>query len=200
LVDNDLTEGELRRRKALGAVIRKRRQAMRWTQPEFAKAIQKAPQQVHRYESGKSAISIDMLDVIASALGVPAQDLFAEALEEEKKNPTGKNPLQREYQPGPVPGLRQLATREGFKIYSLSPLKRLPPRAYAVVYDYLNKLEAAGYDPEEIEWAEEFLANTAFNKLNSREPRERSEEEIITDLKAGWEFLRGAAARNGRKL
>jgi hypothetical protein len=80
------------------------------------------------------------------------------------------------------------------------PARRLPPRAYEVVYSYTQKLERAGLKPEEIEEAERFLVDGAYNKINAREPGEKSEDDLILDIKAAWQFVREVVNRNGARV
>lgn len=95
---------------------------------------------------------------------------------------------------------RELAVREGYRVYTQVPGKRLPPKAYELVYSYTKKLEAAGLDVAEIEEAERFLIDGAYNKLNARDPGQKSEEDLILDINAAWQFVRDVVRRSGKKL
>jgi hypothetical protein len=65
---------------------------------------------------------------------------------------------------------------------------------------YTQKLERAGLKPEEIEEAERFLVDGAYNKINAREPGEKSEDDLILDIKAAWQFVREVVNRNGARV
>jgi hypothetical protein len=93
-----------------------------------------------------------------------------------------------------------MAVRERLKVYPQPPTKRLPPRAYELVYDYTRKLEGIGLAPEEVEEAERFLVDAAYNKINAREPGEKSEDDLILDINAAWKFVREVVNRNGKKV
>ena len=78
--------------------------------------------------------------------------------------------------------------------------RRLPPRAYERVLRYLHQLEAVGATDEQIDEAERLMIDGAFNKLNKRDVRERSEDDLITDIDAAWEFIAFVLRREGFRL
>jgi transcriptional regulator with XRE-family HTH domain len=75
--------------------------------------------------------------------------------------------------------------------------RRLPPEAYEVVLRYLERMEAAGCTAEQINEAERLMIDGAFNKLNTRDPRDRTVDELITDIDAAWAFITLILAQEG---
>lgn len=78
--------------------------------------------------------------------------------------------------------------------------RRLPPGAYARVISYLEQLEAKGVPAPGVDEAERLMTDAAFNKLNARDPRERSEEELLMDIDDAFDFIRSVLRRKGFKL
>lgn len=78
--------------------------------------------------------------------------------------------------------------------------RRLSPRAYEVVLGHLKEMEEAGCSEEQIDEAERVMIDGAYNKLNKRDFRERSEEEVITDIRAAWDFIALVLRRQGHVL
>lgn len=97
--------------------------------------------------------------------------------------------------------LRQLREEAGERTAQRGALsRRLPPAAYAVVLEYLQRMERAGMSPDQIDEAERLMVDGAFNKINARDPRERSEEDVILDIRDAWDFVQKVAARDGVTL
>lgn len=92
--------------------------------------------------------------------------------------------------PEPASTVRELAVREGYRVYTTTPRERLKPRVYERVFGYIARMEVAHCTPEQIEEAERLLIDSAFSKINKTDPRERTEEEQITDIDAAWEWIR----------
>jgi transcriptional regulator with XRE-family HTH domain len=159
----------------VGSAIRGRREQLGLSQKELAKAIGKHEQMITRYENGKASIPWPVLDQIAEALKTSPIELDME-----------------------VSRLRPMAVREQFRVYTRSSLRRLPQRAIMRVNEYLNKLEDLGLNADELDEAEQFLVNGAYNKINSREPGEKSEDDLILDIDAAWQFVRDVVNRNGK--
>ena len=100
--------------------------------------------------------------------------------------------------------LRYGATRAGRERTTYTPnpslRRRLPLRVYERVLDYIHQLEAAGVSEEQIDEAERLMIDGAFNKLNKRDVRQRSEDELITDIDAAWDFITFVLRREGFPL
>jgi transcriptional regulator with XRE-family HTH domain len=175
----------------VGQAIRAKREELGVSQEELAKRIGKHVQMVHRYETGKANVSWAVLDAVAQALETSPLALFSDARMIDEIDVE---------QPRDDPWLRKMAVREGYRVYSQLPARRLPPKAYELVYDYTQKLAQAGLSADEMEEAERFLVDGAYNKLNAREPGEKSEDDLIMDIKAAWQFVREVVNRSGRKI
>lgn len=76
---------------------------------------------------------------------------------------------------------------------------RLRPNPYARVYEHIAAMEAAGCSLEQIEEAERLMIVGAYNKLNARDPRERTDEEMILDIDDAWDWIREVLGRAGVK-
>jgi transcriptional regulator with XRE-family HTH domain len=174
----------------VGSAIRGRREQLGLSQKELAKAIGKHEQMITRYENGKASIPWPVLDQIAEALKTSPIELFAEAREIGETTAV--------FEDMEVSRLRPMAVREQFRVYTRSSLRRLPQRAIMRVNEYLNKLEDLGLNADELDEAEQFLVNGAYNKINSREPGEKSEDDLILDIDAAWQFVRDVVNRNGK--
>jgi transcriptional regulator with XRE-family HTH domain len=157
----------------VGSAIRGRREQLGLSQKELAKAIGKHEQMITRYENGKASIPWPVLDQIAEALKTSPIELFAEAREIGETTAV--------FEDMEVSRLRPMAVREQFRVYTRSSLRRLPQRAIMRVNEY-----------------EQFLVNGAYNKINSREPGEKSEDDLILDIDAAWQFVRDVVNRNGK--
>lgn len=167
-----------------GQRVRKARRDKDWTQKDLANAIGlKANDSVGAWETRGVLPPEPTRRAVAAALGVPYEWLTGAdtVVRETDVAAAGEGSYQYEYQ------------------YSV-PARRLPPRAYEVVYSYTQKLERAGLKPEEIEEAERFLVDGAYNKINAREPGEKSEDDLILDIKAAWQFVREVVNRNGARV
>lgn len=64
------------RRAAFGERLREQRHAKRWKQKQLAAAVNVEPITVSRWERGEHMPDLDMLDLIAAALGVTAGTLL----------------------------------------------------------------------------------------------------------------------------
>jgi hypothetical protein len=81
-----------------------------------------------------------------------------------------------------------------------SARRRLSPRVYEVVHGYLERMQAAGCAPEQVDEAERVMVESSYSKLNARDPRERSEDEQIMDIDAAWDFIREVLRRQGIRV
>lgn len=164
-----------------GDRVRKARKAKDWTQKDLADAIGlKAEDSVGAWETRGVVPPDPTRRAVAAVLGVTYEWI------------TGADALM----------VRETDVEAGGTTYyqSAIPTRRLPPRAYEVVYEYTQKLERAGLKPDEIEEAERFLVDGAYNKINAREPGEKSEDDLILDIRAAWQFVREIVNRNGARV
>lgn len=81
-----------------------------------------------------------------------------------------------------------------------SPLDRLPSRAASVVRRYMEMMSVAGATNEQLDTAMRLMVDAAFNKINTRDVRSRSEEELVTDIDAAWDWIRTILRREGKRL
>lgn len=145
-------------------------------------------QAIYRIEKGLVPnLGQQRLGRITAALGTTIRDLLLEA--EEAKEVVA-------YRITPEAVIPVVA-EERRPVYAG---KRLPPKAYELIFTYVEKLEGAGFDPTEVDEAEKFLFDAAYNKINAREPGEKNEDDIVLDIKAAWQFVRDVATRGGKKL
>lgn len=140
------------------------------------------------WRSDAQAPSDANLDAIAELLEVPREWLryggpIPGALEDEA-GMSRPGVLQHREASGPSPAMR----------------KRLPPKAYAVAFDYLERMRKAGASDEQIDMAEQLMTNETFSILNAREKREMTEADIIKKIHADWDVIQYALKKEGMKL
>jgi hypothetical protein len=66
------------------------------------------------------------------------------------------------------------------------------------VYEHIEQLVSPGVR-EQIEEAERLMIDGAYNKLNARDPRDRTDEEMILDIEDAWDWIREVLTRSGVK-
>jgi hypothetical protein len=66
------------------------------------------------------------------------------------------------------------------------------PHVAQTIIDYLKQLEAAGANMADVEFAREFLTDAGS--------AEKDEAELLLDVGAAWNLVRGVAKRKGAKL
>lgn len=150
------------------------------TQRQAAKLAGVTEQAVSGWERGTNTPKEGNVESLAAIYGITAAAL-------RYGDVTGDRPAVREAAPEP---------------YSPNPRnrKRLPPRAYERVYGYLRELEDAGATHEQLDEAERVMVDGAYNKLNSRDVRERSDDEMIGDIDMAWAFIRDLLRKENLKL
>lgn len=77
--------------------------------------------------------------------------------------------------------------------------RRLPPRVYERVYSYIDILTEKGAAQEQIEEAERLMADSAYNKLNARDFKERTEDDMLLDVDDAWDYIKEVLTRAGLK-
>jgi transcriptional regulator with XRE-family HTH domain len=176
---------------SLGLAIRHRREAKGLTQQELAERVGLEgmhKQSINRIELGKVAVSVPRLAQIATALDTTTVELLSDARMLDDLADARA-------------GTEAMVVRELGSTYGSARLQtKLPPKAYERVWGYVQQLARAGLQGTELEEAEQFLMHGAFNKINSRDPGEKSDEDYILDIDAAWEFVRDIARRSGIKL
>ena len=76
---------------------------------------------------------------------------------------------------------------------------RLRPKPRARVYEHIQVMVDAGCTIEQIDEAERLMIDGAYNKLNARDPRERSDEDMILDIDDAWDWIKEVLGRAGIK-
>ena len=90
----DLESGRLTLDKSIGARIRMLRKMRSMSQPELAASIGLSFQQVQRYETGESSLSVTLMSKIAGVLGVSPTHLLEAFLNEPVSVQPGIDALQ----------------------------------------------------------------------------------------------------------
>jgi transcriptional regulator with XRE-family HTH domain len=86
--------------------------------------------------------------------------------------------------------------------YSIRPSTRLrlAPRVYEVVHGYLARMADAGCSEEMIDEAERLMVDWNYSKIHKHDPRERSEEDQIVDIRAIWSAIEETLRDDGVKV
>ncbi|HWL41009.1 MAG TPA: helix-turn-helix transcriptional regulator [Gemmatimonadaceae bacterium] len=102
--------------------------------------------------------------------------------------------------PGRAPRVAETAREEPGFTPNPALRKRLRPVPYARVYEHIERMVAARCTIDQIEEAERLMIDGAYNKLNARDPRERSDEDMILDIDDAWDWIKEVLSRSGVKL
>jgi len=94
-----------------------------------------------------------------------------------------------------------MTVRESSSKYGTTDTRRmLPPRAYERLFGYLDRLEKAGADEEQIDVARRLMADVRYSRLNKGSKSEPSEDDMLTDIDAGWSIVWELATQQGMKI
>jgi hypothetical protein len=164
------------------------------TRDEAARLLRTSRSTLYRAMAGRAELTVAQLHALAALLEVDAMDLMATY--------TNTRPMDTPIGTGD-PGAARLGAqhaRAGDGV-TLNPAlsRRLPPRAYEVVLGYLQRMEAVGATPEQIDEAERLMVEGAYNKLHTRDARDRTEDELIVDIDAAWDFITSVLRREGKR-
>lgn len=77
---------------------------------------------------------------------------------------------------------------------------RMPPRVYNLVFEYCEKLEAAGVPEESVDEARRLMSGETFNTLRAGARDDRTEDGWVKDVKAAWAFIRDTLRAKGYEL
>ena len=77
---------------------------------------------------------------------------------------------------------------------------RISPMAYAVIHDYVARLEQAGLTPDEAAEAGRLLVHSACNRLRPGDPRTRALDIVLADIEAMWSFVSAVLRAEGRDI
>jgi hypothetical protein len=164
------------------------------TRDEAARLLRTSRSTLYRAMAGRAELTVAQLHALAALLEVDAMELMATyANTRPTAVPTGTGDSGAS-----GPGAPTARAGDGV---TLNPAlsRRLPPRAYEVVLGYLQRMEAVGASPEQIDEAERLMVEGAYNKLHTRDARERSEDELIVDIDAAWDFITSVLRREGKR-
>lgn len=78
--------------------------------------------------------------------------------------------------------------------------QRISPMAYAVIHDYVARLEQAGLTPDEAAEAGRMLVHSACNRLRPGDPRTRALDVVLADIEAMWSFVTAVLRAEGRDI
>lgn len=170
-------------RRALGRAIRRLRKERKWSQGELGARVGSDNVTVSRHERGVMGISMVRLREYAEAFGVSAADLLAIA---SRAMHTFREEATFAYGDPPA--------------HQVRIPKRLPPRVYERVHGYIGQLEDAGVSEELVEEVVRLLTQGGYNKLNARDARERTEDDVLSDMDAAWDFVCRVLDRQGVKI
>jgi transcriptional regulator with XRE-family HTH domain len=152
------------------------------TQEEAAAQSGFSKQAISGWERGAYKPTEENLETIAQLYRTTVIDLrYSDATIEDVRAQMGEGRLMVSETFSPNPALR----------------KRLRPKPYARVYEHIAKLEAAGVSIDQIEEAERTMIDGAFNQLNKRDPRDRTDEEMIMDIDSAWRWIKEVLGRSG---
>lgn len=157
---------------SLGERLRRAKRAAKKSNAEIAKAAGVHPVTVSEWFRGQRPRD-DTLEKVADFLGVDRNWLI-----------NGQRP----------PDLSDAFTP------STTLRKRLRPRPYARVYEHIEKMVAAGCSTEDIELAERTMVDSAFNQLNKRDVRDRTDEDMIMDIDSAWGWIKEIMGRSNVRL
>lgn len=165
---------ELLVKSALGDNLRRARRAADLTQQQAADSLGVTKQTISDQERGVSTPNEKNLRALAQLYHTSEAALrYGDAVREEATEPYTPNP---------------------------SLKNRLRPRPRARVYEHIQSMVEAGATLEQIDEAERLMIDGAYNKLNARDPRERTDEEMILDIDDAWDWIKEVLGRSGVKL
>jgi transcriptional regulator with XRE-family HTH domain len=93
-------------------------------------------------------------------------------------------------------GVRERTPLDVTRVGKRSP----PPPVYAEVFHYQQLLEQAGVDVERVELFRDMMESHRLNQLRKSDPRERSIEDQLKDVRALWRAIRETLIDEGYDL
>lgn len=168
---------------SLSRNLRRARVAAGLSQKEAAQLADVTVQAVSGWERGVNRPREDNIAALATAYGTTAAALrYGDDAEAE---------------PGRVAEL-SLPTFDRTPYYKT----RLSPAAYERLYGYLERLQKAGYDDEQLETAERIMVDPRYAKLNKsrKAGTTPSDGDVLTFIDAGWAVVWELATMAGVKV
>jgi transcriptional regulator with XRE-family HTH domain len=184
----------------------------RLTQGDLAIAVGVERNTVSRWEnSGVRPKDPHVVRRLAAALRVPMEWLFEDDGADVPESWTGS---EREVR-GSAAVREGMAPRSPSMALSLTPYgtlypapgasadalgQRISPMAYAVIHDYLARLEQAGVTPDDAAEAGRLLVHSACHRLRPGDPRTRAIDVVLADIEAMWSFVTSVLRAEGREV
>ena len=75
----------------------------------------------------------------------------------------------------------------------------MSPLAYAVIHDYLARLEQGGATSEQTAEAGRLLVQSACNRLRRGDPRTRPIDVVLADIEATWGYVMAILSEEGKE-
>ncbi len=178
---------------SLGKAIRERREELNLRQQDLADTLGMHLQSVNRIENGHTSVDLERLTQIGEALSTTLNALVSRA----DHIYAGNNAAAANAQSN----LADVAAREKFAaleyLRNAAFKPRLPPRLYERVYSYVDRLLEKGATKEQIDEAERLMAVSAYTRLDPRDVRERSEDDMLLDVDDAWIYITSVPTRRG---
>jgi transcriptional regulator with XRE-family HTH domain len=153
-----------------------------WTQVQAARHFGISPVSLSRYVTDERDPGEELLDRMARELGVLTAYLrYGTRIYEQAPYPTGR-------------------MSEASRTPYATATRKLPSRVREHLYRYLDQLEQLSVPDEEVEEVERLMAESTFSKLHVHDARERTEDELIMDIDAAWDFVRYVMRKRGVNL
>jgi transcriptional regulator with XRE-family HTH domain len=176
----------------------------RLTQGDLAIAVGVERNTVSRWEnSGVRPKDPHVVRRLAAALRVPMEWLFEEDAADVPESWPG---TEREVR-GAAAVREGMAPRQPYPAGYAAPYgapdalgQRISPMAYAVIHDYVARLEQAGLTPDEAAEAGRLLVHSACNRLRPGDPRTRVLDVVLADIEAMWSFVTTVLRAEGRDI
>jgi transcriptional regulator with XRE-family HTH domain len=180
----------------------------RLTQGDLAIAVGVERNTVSRWEnSGVRPKDPHVVRRLAAALRVPMEWLFEDDGADVPESWTGSErevrgsaavregmgPRQPPLAPYGVPYAAPFAAADALG-------QRVSPMAYAVIHDYVARLEQAGVTPDDAAEAGRLLVHSATNRLRPGDPRTRAIDVVLADIEAMWTFVTAVLRAEGRDV
>lgn len=197
---------------AFGDRVREARQRVRTpggarlTQGDLAIAVGVERNTVSRWEnSGVRPKDPHVVRRLAAALRVPMEWLFEEDAGDVPEVWTGS---EREVR-GPAAVREGVAPRQPYTVLyapasASAPAdalgQRVSPMAYAVIHEFVARLEQGGATAEQVEEAGRLLVQSACSRLRSGDPRTREIDVVLADIDAMWAYVAGVLRADGRDV
>jgi transcriptional regulator with XRE-family HTH domain len=174
----------------------------RLTQGDLAIAVGVERNTVSRWEnSGVRPKDPHVVRRLAAALRVPMEWLFEDDAADVPEVWTGG---EREVR-GAAAVREGVAPRQPYTaLYAAASADalghRVSPLAYAVIHEFVARLEQGGATSEQVEEAGRLLVQSACSRLRSGDPRTREIDVVLADIDAMWAYVAAVLRADGRAV